>query len=117
MVQLLLLFVSVFHCPADEEASYSSPVSGRFKDQPFILFLTRANLIATDPLNGKIFWRLPFGPPIRTSVTAATPLVIDDLWGLTFGNGGDAGDTNTLFFAAGINDEADGLFGSLAPAN
>jgi hypothetical protein len=32
---------------------------------------------------------------------------------LAFGNGGVAGDTNKLFFAAGINDEADGLFGSI----
>ncbi len=41
------------------------------------------------------------------------PIVIDDLWGLKFGNGFAAGPTNTLFFSAGINDEADGLFGSL----
>jgi hypothetical protein len=41
---------------------------------------------------------------------------ISGLWGLAFGNGGLAGDTNKLFFAAGINDEADGLFGSIAPA-
>jgi len=35
------------------------------------------------------------------------------LWGITFGNGGNGGDPNTLFFAAGINDEADGLFGEV----
>jgi uncharacterized protein (TIGR03118 family) len=40
---------------------------------------------------------------------------IDGLWGLQFGKGGagTAGPTNTLFFTAGLNDEADGLFGSL----
>jgi hypothetical protein len=43
-------------------------------------------------------------------------IVIDGLWGLGFGNGATAGPTDTLFFAAGINDEADGLFGSLVPA-
>jgi uncharacterized protein (TIGR03118 family) len=43
-------------------------------------------------------------------------LTIPGLWGLAFGNGGLAGDTNKLFFAAGINDEADGLFGSIEPA-
>ena len=37
------------------------------------------------------------------------------LWGVAFGNGGLAGDTNTLFFASGLNDEADGLFGSSEP--
>ena len=36
------------------------------------------------------------------------------LWGLiAFNNGNPAGPTNTLFFDSGINDEADGLFGSL----
>jgi uncharacterized protein (TIGR03118 family) len=42
-------------------------------------------------------------------------ITINGLWGLAFGNGGLAGDTNTLFFAAGFNDEADGLFGSIVP--
>lgn len=42
-------------------------------------------------------------------------LSIDGLWGLMFGNGGSAGPLNTLFFSAGPNDEADGLFGTLTP--
>jgi uncharacterized protein (TIGR03118 family) len=33
------------------------------------------------------------------------------LWGIRFGNGHGGADANTLFFAAGINAEADGLFG------
>jgi uncharacterized protein (TIGR03118 family) len=40
-------------------------------------------------------------------------LVIDGLWALEFGNAGSNGDPNTLFFAAGPNDEADGLFGKI----
>jgi uncharacterized protein (TIGR03118 family) len=40
---------------------------------------------------------------------------VDGLWGLSFGNGANAGPTNTLFFTAGINSERDGLFGSLSP--
>jgi len=43
-------------------------------------------------------------------------ITINGLWGLAFGNGGMAGSTNTLFFASGLNDEADGLFGSITPA-
>lgn len=35
------------------------------------------------------------------------------LWGLIFGNGRQAGDTHTLFFTSGINDEANGLFASI----
>lgn len=42
-------------------------------------------------------------------------ITINGLWGLAFGNGGLAGDTSTLFFASGLNDEADGLFGSIEP--
>jgi uncharacterized protein (TIGR03118 family) len=36
------------------------------------------------------------------------------LWDLTFGNGGSGGDPNTLYFADGLNGEADGLFGSIS---
>jgi uncharacterized protein (TIGR03118 family) len=42
-------------------------------------------------------------------------LSINGLWSLTFGNGANAGPATTLFFTAGINDEADGLFGTLTP--
>jgi uncharacterized protein (TIGR03118 family) len=35
------------------------------------------------------------------------------LWNLTFGNGAAGGSTDTLYFADGINGEADGLFGAL----
>jgi uncharacterized protein (TIGR03118 family) len=41
------------------------------------------------------------------------PIAIPGLWGLSFGNGFNAGDPHTLFFNAGINDEQDGLFGSI----
>jgi uncharacterized protein (TIGR03118 family) len=43
------------------------------------------------------------------------PLTIDGLWALGFGNGAAAGPTNTLFFTAGIDDEAHGLFGTITP--
>ncbi len=42
-----------------------------------------------------------------------TAFNIDGLWGLAFGNGAQAGATNELFFTAGLNDEADGLFGKI----
>jgi uncharacterized protein (TIGR03118 family) len=41
---------------------------------------------------------------------------IERLWGLTFGNGGRAGNVETLFFAAGPFAESHGLFGSIKPA-
>ena len=49
------------------------------------------------------------------SDTNGNPIFIDGLWGLIFGNGGNGGDTNILYFTAGPDDETHGLFGSLAP--
>lgn len=44
-------------------------------------------------------------------------LIIDGLWGIGFGNGGIAGPANVLYFAAGIEDEAHGLFGAVTVRN
>jgi uncharacterized protein (TIGR03118 family) len=44
---------------------------------------------------------------------SGNPIEIDELWALTFGNGGNGGDTNTLYFSSGIAEEKHGLFGSL----
>ena len=42
-----------------------------------------------------------------------SPIVIGDLWGLINGNGGNGGDPNGVYFAAGVMDESHGLFGEL----
>jgi len=42
------------------------------------------------------------------------PISIDGLWSIKFGNGHLAGSKDKLFFTAGPNGEANGLFGSLA---
>lgn len=44
---------------------------------------------------------------------ADKPVAIARLWALQFGNGESLGDSNALYFAAGPEDEVDGLFGSL----
>jgi uncharacterized protein (TIGR03118 family) len=46
---------------------------------------------------------------------SGNPIRNQALWYIGFGNGGNGGDPNTLYFAAGINQEKDGLFGSLTP--
>ena len=46
---------------------------------------------------------------------AGDGIVIDELWALTFGNGGAGGDVNTLYFTAGTAEEEHGLFGKLNP--
>ncbi|MFL6212606.1 MAG: TIGR03118 family protein [Blastocatellia bacterium] len=49
--------------------------------------------------------------------TQGQPIRIDGLWALTFGNGGQGGHSSVLYFTAGLNDEEDGLFGDLQPAD
>jgi uncharacterized protein (TIGR03118 family) len=44
-------------------------------------------------------------------------MTIDGIWSLTFGNDGSAGLANTLYFSAGINNENDGLFGTITPTD
>ena len=43
------------------------------------------------------------------------PFQEDSLWGLINGNGGSGGALGTVYFAAGLANEAGGLFGALAP--
>jgi uncharacterized protein (TIGR03118 family) len=42
-----------------------------------------------------------------------TPIVIDGLWGIAFGNGLNNQPTNTLFYAAGPGDEEHGIYGRI----
>jgi hypothetical protein len=42
--------------------------------------------------------------------------MINGLWKLTLG-GGAKSSSDTLYFSAGINDETDGLFGTITPRN
>jgi len=62
----------------DDEASYASPITTTLHNQRTTLFLTRSELVAADPVTGNVFFRFPFEPPIHSSVTAASPVVIGD---------------------------------------
>jgi uncharacterized protein (TIGR03118 family) len=42
-----------------------------------------------------------------------SPIVEHGIWGIAFGNGLDSQPSSTLFFAAGPNDEADGVYGRI----
>jgi uncharacterized protein (TIGR03118 family) len=52
------------------------------------------------------------GPVVNSN---GQPILIDGLWTLRVGNGGNGGDANKIYFTAGPNGESDGLFGSLTP--
>lgn len=62
-------------------------------------------ILAFDPVTGKFKGRLV---DINDQ-----PIVTDGLWGLSFGSGGNSGPANALYFSAGTNHEADGLFGNI----
>lgn len=61
---------------------------------------------AFDPLTGAYEGTIPIDPgPGNTA---------GGLWGLIFGNGGNGGDPNVLYFADGINGETNGLFAAIS---
>ena len=64
------------------------------------------HISAFNPLTGQFLGQL--------LDSQGNPIANTGLWGLTFGSGGQGSDPNILYFAAGINDENDGLFGSIA---
>jgi outer membrane protein assembly factor BamB len=64
---------------SDDEASYSSPVAAFLDGHRCAAVLTRNELVGIDPITGTTRFQFPFRPPMHAAVTAATPLVIDDL--------------------------------------
>jgi outer membrane protein assembly factor BamB len=62
----------------DEDASYSSPVAATIRGQRHVFVFARNGLVALDSKAGKVLWNFPWRPRIEASVSAATPLVIDD---------------------------------------
>jgi len=60
---------------------------------------------AFDPGSGALLGQLPDD--------GGAPLVIDGLWALAPGNGGNGGSSSSLYFTAGPDGEAHGLFGVL----
>jgi uncharacterized protein (TIGR03118 family) len=78
---------------------------GRFSNDLLIGNFGNGRINAFDPETGG------FRGELRDAKNR--PITIDGLWGLDFGNDANAGPSTTLFFTAGLNHEADGLFGSL----
>ena len=65
---------------------------------------------AFDPVSGAYLGTL--------TDSSGNPLLAGDngLWDLTFGIGGNGGKPDTLYFATGLNNEVNGLFGAIDPA-
>jgi len=78
---------------------------GKFSGDLLVGNFGDGTISAFDPSSGEFLGRL---------LDANGKVVsINGLWSITFGNGTAAGQTNELFFSAGLNHEADGLFGKL----
>jgi len=63
---------------SDDEASYASPVAATVAGSRRVFAITREALISVNPLDGSVAFRYPWRPSMDASVSAATPLVIDD---------------------------------------
>ena len=62
-----------------DEASYASPTVATVRGRRIIFALTREALLALQPMDGKVIFRHPWRPRGSATVSAATPLVVDDL--------------------------------------
>jgi len=87
---------AIVQAPADFGDFSNALLVGNFGD---------GRINAFDPATGALLGTLSQSP--------GHPLVIDGLWGLTFGNGANGGSKTTLYYAAGPDDETHGLFGKI----
>jgi len=78
---------------------------GQFSNDVLVGNFGDGTINAFDPHDGH------FDGQLRTP--DGKTLAIDGLWGIQFGNGIMSQETDTLFFAAGPNDESDGLYGRI----
>ena len=78
---------------------------GKFSNMLLVGQFGSGKIVVFDPATGK------FRGVLRGSNHHS--IKIDGLWALSFGNGASAGPANSLYFTAGIGDEAHGLFGTL----
>jgi uncharacterized protein (TIGR03118 family) len=84
------------------------PTFGAFGGDILVGNFGNGRINAFDPVTGEFQGELS-GP-------GGGPIAIDGLWGLRFAPATPGAGPNTLFFTAGLNHEADGLFGTLVPS-
>jgi uncharacterized protein (TIGR03118 family) len=94
---------------------------GEFSNRVLVGNFGSGQIAAYNGFNGRFIGLVKtYTDPV--ALTGEHVLTIDGLWSLTFGNSakgisgtgaGSAGPYNSLFFSAGINQEQDGLFGTL----
>ncbi len=82
------------------------PDFGEFSNALLVGNFGDGTIVAFDRTSGRQLGKMvsPTGDPIK----------IDGLWAIYFGNGASLGRSNYLYFTAGLNDEKDGLYGTLS---
>jgi len=107
--ELLMRLQSGFWMNAPWGLALAPADFGKFSGMILVGQFGSGKIAAFDPVKGHFrgLMRGAHGRPIR----------IEGLWALSFGNGANAGPANSLYFTAGIDDEAHGLFGTLTPLN
>lgn len=85
---------------------------GRFSNDVLVGNFGDSHVSAFDPTTGAYLGQLTnaLGQPL---VLNGGQTSAKGLWALRFGNGAKSGPANTLYFTSGINNQVDGLFGSL----
>jgi uncharacterized protein (TIGR03118 family) len=81
---------------------------GEFSNALLVANFGDGRINAFDPATGRFLGQL--------ADAHNRPLTNVGIWGMTFGNGAGGTRTDTLYFAAGINGEQDGLLASISPA-
>ena len=110
---LVLRFAQHGHLNSPWGVALAPPNFGTFSNEILIGNFGDGTINAYNPISGHWLGTL--------SDVDGRPLVNDGLWALTFGGAlnsstpGDVSSSNTLYFSAGLNNEADGLFGSIQP--
>ncbi len=80
---------------------------GNFGNDLLVGNFGNGEILAYDPATGNYLGTLDGAD--------GKPIVNDFLWDLDFRTGGTNVNTGSLYFTAGINDQADGLFGAITP--
>jgi outer membrane protein assembly factor BamB len=62
----------------DQGASYSTPVVCTIRGERMAVFFTQEGLLAVAPDTGKVLHQFSFRSPLHESVSAASPVVVDD---------------------------------------
>ena len=104
---LLQRLVSRVKLDSPWAVTLAPPTFGAFGGDILVGNFGNGRINAYDPTSGEFQGELkrPGGGPVA----------IDGLWGLRFAPATPGAGPNTLFFTAGLNDEADGLFGTIVP--